>query len=171
MRDDIIKKNVRNKCLGYITDVYLSDSVELLDNVLTDDQIDPQYSANTAYFRLETYVLLRRLSFDDSVKNVDEFMLNSGYTEIDVKMIHKLRKNESPLFFRDNRTSLDFQFFSVGQTLDDVKAFDPNGDYIYIDNLFPDVPKHSRHYTSDGFVVKIIFDDNDVIASIQVEDL
>ena len=36
-----------DECIKYISDWYFSDTVELLDLVLDDDVVDPQYSAIT----------------------------------------------------------------------------------------------------------------------------
>lgn len=48
-----------------------------------------------------------------------------------------------------------------GDTLDKIKELDANGDYTYIENFTGVVmPPTSQHYTKDGYIVGIIYDDN-----------
>ena len=68
-----------------------------------------------------------------------------------------------------------FDSLSLGQTLTDVKNLDPNGNYLYLPTGL-DLPTGriypatvSEHYTRDGFVIFIIYDENDIIISIDIE--
>ena len=49
-----------DECIKYISDWYFSDTVELLDLVLDDDVVDPQYSAITTLNRLWVYLQYKK---------------------------------------------------------------------------------------------------------------
>ena len=61
-----------------------------------------------------------------------------------------------------------FDSLSLGQTLTDVKNLDPNGDYPFQYMGRTDIPMFSNHYTRDGFIIQIIYDDNYIITSIYI---
>lgn len=80
---------------------FCSDSISLLDDVLSDNPMDPQYSAITAYNRLELYVEFRHLYFNSTIKTVEELLLSCGYSEEDVKLFNIKCVKEAPLYYRD----------------------------------------------------------------------
>lgn len=169
--DEDYKKILMKQCIKDIAEWFINDSIEVLDNVLSDDLNDPQYSANTAYHRLELYLLFSSLENSDNLITVNDYLVDSGYSKADIELLHIMRRKEAPLYYRDNKSKADFQLLSVSQTLDDVMKFDPSGEYYYTNIFINNMPKHSRHYTKDGFMVKITYDHNDVITSIQSESL
>ena len=80
MRDGV--KLLRKKnALKYIVKLFLYDTINDLDMVLTDSESDPQYSAITVYKRLEVYLQYS----DQNNKDVLNFIKNSGYDENDIK--------------------------------------------------------------------------------------
>ncbi|MBQ6585571.1 MAG: hypothetical protein IJH83_02050 [Coriobacteriales bacterium] len=53
-----------------------------------------------------------------------------------------------------------FDELSVGQTLEEVKAFDPNGGFGFLVAGRKDLPWKSSHLTSDGYLITIEYDDS-----------
>ena len=67
-----------------------------------------------------------------------------------------------------HRTTLfksDFDRVAVGQSLDEVRAFDPNGEYIFL-YTGSGTPRVSSHYTKDGYCITIEYDVSNTIISI-----
>jgi hypothetical protein len=52
----------------------------------------------------------------------------------------------------------DFGNLIVGQSLDAVKAVDPEGEYYFLFTGRNDTPRVSYHYTEDGFLISIQYD-------------
>ncbi len=169
MLDNHFIENAINQCVEEIVRWFICDSVELLDYVLDDDPCNPQYSANTVYCRLKTYLLFRQLYYNDTIITIDELLLNSGYTESDIEIFYKMRRKEAPLYYRDRNSKSDFNLLSIGQQLADVKMLDPKGDYIFLYTGRADIPRVSTHYTSDGYLITITYDDNNIISKIDFE--
>lgn len=59
----------------------------------------------------------------------------------------------------------DFDKLVKGQSLDKVRAIDPNGEYLFIYTGRNDTPKVSSHYTKDGYLITIEYDVSNVITS------
>ncbi len=60
----------------------------------------------------------------------------------------------------------DFDKLVKGQSLDKVRAIDPNGEYLFLYTGRNDTPKVSSHYTKDGYLITIEYDVSNVITSI-----
>ena len=60
----------------------------------------------------------------------------------------------------------DFDKLVKGQSLDKVRAIDPNGEYLFLYTGRNDTPKVSSHYTKDGYLITIEYDASNVITSI-----
>ena len=63
----------------------------------------------------------------------------------------------------------DFDTLVKGQSLDDVRTIDPNGEYLFLYTGRNDIPKESSHYTKDGYLITIEYDASNVIISIDKE--
>ena len=63
----------------------------------------------------------------------------------------------------------DFDGFVRGQSLDEVRAFDPDGEYLFLYTGRIDTPRVSSHYTKDGFLVTIEYNAVNEIISINKE--
>ncbi len=63
----------------------------------------------------------------------------------------------------------DFDGLVKGQSLDDVRVVDPNGEYLFLYTGRNDTPKVSSHYTKDGYLITIEYDVSNVIISINEE--
>lgn len=60
----------------------------------------------------------------------------------------------------------DFNGLVKGQSLDEVRAVDPNGEYLFLYTGRNDTPKVSSHYTKDGYLITIEYDASNIIVSI-----
>lgn len=60
----------------------------------------------------------------------------------------------------------DFGRLVKGQSLDEVRAIDPNGEYLFLYTGKNDTPKESYHYTKDGYLITIEYDVSNKIISI-----
>ena len=72
------------------------------------------------------------------------------------------------LFGRIYSTQLlksDFDKLAKGLSLDKVRAIDPNGEYLFLYTGRNDTPKVSSHYTKDGYLIIIEYDDSNIITS------
>lgn len=64
-------------------------------------------------------------------------------------------------------SSEEFKALRVGDTLDDVMAFDPDGSYLWLyTGIQP--PPVSMHYTTDGCIISIEYDNENVITKIEI---
>lgn len=64
----------------------------------------------------------------------------------------------------------DFSSLTKGQSLEKVREIDPNGEYLFLYTGRNDIPKVSSHYTKDGYLIAIKYDNSNNILSIN-EDL
>ena len=93
----MLDKNINtklNECIERIEECFRYDTITLLDCVLTDDPIDPQYSANTAYYRLEDVVNFQELYFGIEYHDVTDFLLKNGYSSDDADLLNRKRADE-----------------------------------------------------------------------------
>lgn len=63
----------------------------------------------------------------------------------------------------------DFDNLKKGQSLDEVRIIDPDGEYLFLYVGRNDIPKISSHYTKDGYLITIEYDVSNVIISISEE--
>lgn len=63
----------------------------------------------------------------------------------------------------------DFDGLVEGRSLDEVRAIDPNGEYLFLYTGRNDTPKVSSHYTKDGYLITIEYDVSNVIISMNEE--
>jgi hypothetical protein len=59
----------------------------------------------------------------------------------------------------------------IGQSLSEVHAIDPDGDYWFLVTGRNDFPKYSTHYTADQYVVSIQYDDDNLITQIIIDQI
>lgn len=67
------------------------------------------------------------------------------------------------------RFKSDFDGLTKGQSLDEVRAIDPNGEYLFLFTGRNDIPRVSSHYTKDGYCITIAYDALNAITSINKE--
>ena len=63
----------------------------------------------------------------------------------------------------------NFKKFKVGTHLDEVMETDPDGCYLFLYTGMTDAPKTSQHYTKDGYLITIDYDDDCKITKINEE--
>lgn len=63
----------------------------------------------------------------------------------------------------------NFDVLAIGQSLNDVQKIDPKGEYLFLYTGRNDTPKISTHYTKDGYLITIQYDDSNVISNIKKE--
>lgn len=63
----------------------------------------------------------------------------------------------------------DFSPLEKGSLLGDVQKIDPNGEYLFLYTGRNDIPKTSTHYTVDGYLITIEYDEVNVISGITEE--
>ena len=63
----------------------------------------------------------------------------------------------------------DFDRLKEGLPLDEVRAIDPDGEYLFLYTGRNDIPKVSSHYTKDGYFITIEYDASNVIVSINTK--
>lgn len=51
-----------------------------------------------------------------------------------------------------------FATLSIGQSVLDVKSFDPNGSYLFLYAGSSEIPHESMHFTEDGYMITIEYD-------------
>ena len=83
------KNSKISDCIEKIEKWFRFDTITLLDNVLTDDVSDPQFSANTVYGRLESIVEFQKLYFDSDIKDVNDFLFKNGYMNDDIEKLKR----------------------------------------------------------------------------------
>lgn len=89
-KGDFFTKYNKDQLIDILIDWYLSDTIQLLDNVLTDNLVDPGYSAITTRNRLIYYIQYKQqIDPDFRVRTVNEFLINSGYDNKDIIAFEK----------------------------------------------------------------------------------
>lgn len=71
--------------------------------------------------------------------------------------------------YNTNLLKSDLGRLVKGQLLEEVKAIDPNGEYLFLFTGKNDTPKVSTHYTKDGYKVTVEYDDSNTIINIKEE--
>lgn len=57
----------------------------------------------------------------------------------------------------------------IGKSVENVKAIDPMGDYTFLYTGRNDIEPISTHYTEDGYLIKIIYDENNIAINVSEE--
>lgn len=83
-----------HECIERIVKRYWSETIIFLDNVLTDDPDDPEYSANTVYRCFEDIITFRNLYYGENIPNVAEYLRSIGYSEEDITLLDQQRADE-----------------------------------------------------------------------------
>ena len=63
----------------------------------------------------------------------------------------------------------DLSVLTENQTLENVQKIDPNGEYLFLYSGRNDTPKTSSHYTKDGYLITIEYDNENKISNIHEE--
>ncbi len=86
------------ECIEYIVGWYTSDTFILLDKVLTDDMVEPEFSANTVWRRLKEIVEFEKLYFLPikasmlvTEDDINCYLISNGYRENDIRLLRDKR--------------------------------------------------------------------------------
>ena len=71
--------------------------------------------------------------------------------------------------YSTQRLRSDFYGLVKCQSLEEVRAVDPDGEYLFLYTGRNDTPKVSSHYTKDGYVITIEYSAENTIISINEE--
>lgn len=63
-------------------------------------------------------------------------------------------------------TKADFNELATGQSLESVQKIDPQGEYLFLYTGSNDAPKTSTHYTKDGYLITVEYDEGNTILSV-----
>ena len=66
-------------------------------------------------------------------------------------------------------SNADFDALEEGQSLESVQGIDPNGKYLFLYTGRNDVPRRSLHFTKEGYLITIEYNDSNVITSKKME--
>jgi hypothetical protein len=133
--------------------------------------------------------LISETHSDEQLKEIiqyrgDLLSLNKKYkiecireTAYGCKVVYKGCAHYAEVWFQDNVASggwlykvsppySDFESIEVGQTLDVVQKLDPEASYLFLYSGTGE-PRISRHYTKDGYLIAISYDEKDYIISIE----
>lgn len=92
-----------------------------------------------------------------------------GFSEVAVIVFDEAEnKILSNIYVTENKKS-DFAELKEGQQLDAVKAIAPNGDYTFLYSGRNDVEHSSVHYTDDGYIVTVGYDNSNKIISVKYD--
>ena len=98
-----------NKCMERISGWFLSDTIELFDLVLFDDEEDPQYSAITTMNRFWVYIQYQKnLNKDYACDSVASLIRQCGYPAEELERFRKKVLEERPVY---HGPILDDEFF------------------------------------------------------------
>ncbi len=138
-----------------------AEFLQYTDNELDDIHTDFTHSK---YSLSEAVVLFDAKSPENSTKNEIAFFgetrLLVCYYDVDGVFLGSLKKLYSI-------ESVKFDSITVGSSLQDVIALDPNGSYLFLYTGRNDLPKVSMHYTLDKQEVVITYDENNVVQEVK----
>lgn len=60
----------------------------------------------------------------------------------------------------------DFNELATGQLLENVQKIDPQGEYLFLYTGINDAPRISTHYTKDGYLITVEYDEENTILSV-----
>lgn len=88
-------QNIDIEKLKYLLNDTECEIGRLIDNVLSDSEEDPHYSAVSATNRIKCYIqIMNELGEELPYSNVEEFFKFNAYTEVEYKAFEESRKKE-----------------------------------------------------------------------------
>lgn len=77
-----------------IMNLFISDTMELLDHVLDDNRSDPQYSPKMVIYRLQLILSFFEEQDQKKYADVADYLLSCGYAPKDVQTLYSLCDKE-----------------------------------------------------------------------------
>ena len=141
------------------SDEQLTETAESVD---TKDKLIEQYP--TAYTRTVSMV---QNDISNAIPTVE--VCYRGATKVLRLMFDGISGSKiSSHFYNTCCSKNEFDTLAIGQSLLDVQTIDPGGEFNFLYTGRNDVPKVSTHYTTDGFVIIITYDSNNMIKKIDI---
>ena len=88
----------RNKCVQFIGKWFFSDTIELLDRVLSDDEKNPAYSAITTLNRLYLYIEFQKITGEQGCGCIQSLFRQMGYSEKAYEAFRAKAKEEYAIY-------------------------------------------------------------------------
>lgn len=145
------------------TDAQLS---QIADYIGTKDELLSRYPPHS----VRTVEIINNESANSSIKEVQR-IIYCGETKCLI-LVFDASENRMAETFRNLSVPKNaFEKISVGSLLSEVQAIDPQGVYLFLYTGRNDAPRVSTHYTTDGFVISITYDINNVIKNIDIDTI
>jgi hypothetical protein len=64
-----------------------------------------------------------------------------------------------------------FEELQLGQSLSDVQAISPEGEYLFLYTGRNDMPRVSTHYTTDHYLITVSYDESNLVANITIQSM
>lgn len=127
--------------------------------------------------------LLKIVQFNGSIKDLDiQYSIECLRYNNDIYRVSYLGNSSVAVILYDGsgnkisggihstqKLKSDFSGITRGQLLEDVRKLDPTGEYLFLYTGRDDVPKISFHYTKDGYLIAIEYDDTNTVVSLKEE--
>lgn len=94
-----------------------------------------------------------------------------GEESIAVLLFDDACKKFSGKIFTPTILKSAFSGIEKGCSLEEVRKIDPDGEYLFIDTAKKDTPKVSSHYTIDGYLITVEYDDENTVINVDVKVL
>lgn len=134
--------------------------INLITEIYADEQIDKIKTNNNDINQLNAEYPIQCLRKNDSHYQV----VYRGNQKILIVVFDLNGDKILSEIYNISEISSAFDVLSVGHNLCEVQKIDPLGDYTFLYTGRSDSPRISYHYTSDGYIIQITYDDeNDII--------
>lgn len=107
----------------------------------------------------------------ECLKEIENFYRVSYLGNDSVSVIY-FDSSENKLFGRVYGLYLekdDFIGLTAGQSLESVQKIDPHGEYLFLYTGSDNAPRVSTHYTKDGYIITVNYDDENTISSVTTD--
>ncbi len=137
---------------------------ELLTRIYTDDELTAitQFKGTLSELGQKYPIEFLRES------NLGQYVVYRSESDL-VIVGFELDGSQQALPFRGHmaHSSEEFRTIQVGDTLDEVRAFDPDGIYLWL-YTGVQLPPVSTHCTTDGYFVSIEYSDENIVTKIEI---
>lgn len=139
---------------------------EIADYIGTKDELLSQYPTRS----VRTLVTNDNESAASGTKEIQR-VIYCGETKSLVLIFDAFGNRMTESLYNLNVSKSAFETIFEGSLLSEVQAIDPQGEYLFLYTGRNDVPRVSTHYTTDGFVVSITYDKNNIIENIDIDTM
>lgn len=134
--------------------------ISLITEIYSDEQLDEIKMTNNDINQLNAEYPIQCLRKVDShyqaVYRGNQKILIVVFDLSGIKILSKI--------YNISVIASDFNALSIGQSICEVQKIDPKGDFTFLYTGRNNAPQISYHYTSDGYIIQITYnDENDII--------